>query len=79
VVTIWVWKNLDRVTNNYHDSGGVVVSADFWSDAIKLLREATPEFFNLADEELTSPDHVFSPGINTGPDKVIIFPNAGCC
>lgn len=79
IVTVWVWDELTGVTHAYHADGAAVVISDSWSRAVELLREAAPSYFVMTDDELAQPSHVFHPGQNSGPEQVIIFPDAGCC
>lgn len=73
--TMFVWENVDGLTNNYHDGGGTVVIADNLEVARKLLVE---NGVSEGSEVLTeSPNYTTS--VVSDEDKVFIFPDAGCC
>ena len=68
---VFIWNNIDNLTDRYHSEGGLVVIADNLQDAGILAMEKgvrfndeTPTVYELKD---------------TVEDKVYIFPDAGCC
>ena len=68
---VFIWNNVDNLTDRYHSEGGLVVIADNLQDAGILAMEKgvrfndeTPTVYELKD---------------TVEDKVYIFPDAGCC
>jgi hypothetical protein len=71
---VFIWYDIDELTDNYHSDGGLVVIADNLEDARILAMERNVKF---KDIEL-QPDLVYE--LKDYPkDNVIIFPNAGCC
>ena len=69
---IYIWQEIKHCSDNYHDNGGVVVIADNLERAEKLAMEQGCKF---SPEE--TPDHEIE--TTSHDEKVIIFPNAGCC
>ena len=68
---VFIWNNIDNLTDRYHSEGGLVVIADNLQDAGILAMEKgvrfndeTPTVYELKD---------------TVEDEVYIFPDAGCC
>jgi hypothetical protein len=72
---VFIWFNIDQLTDNHHSDGGLVVIADNEQDARIIAMERgvvfsddeKPEVYKLDDEHLGS------------KNKIFIFPNAGCC
>lgn len=70
---VFVWERIDQATCAYHPEGGLVVFAETEERAREL---ADKEYgCKLSAEEL--PDEVRS--VEDGPERVFIFPDAGCC
>lgn len=71
---VFIWNNINELTDNYHSDGGLVVVAKDLERAHELARNEGVEF---AEDEL-------APTIEYNTDdfveeKVFIFPDAGCC
>lgn len=68
---LFIWENLNNVSNNYHPEGGLVVIAEDLETAKRLATEQGVVF----DESST-----LSLSASTDASQgVFIFPNAGCC
>ncbi len=73
---LFLFENLEHVSDNYHDAGGAVVIAPDKKQAEKLIYhtdnlQVTPEEWDhVAEFELSG---------NTYIPEVIVFPDAGCC
>lgn len=70
---VFVWEYLDEVSGAYHSDGGLLVVAETLDAAVKLAE--TNPYVKVGDEQ---PTVVYE----TSPDaeeRVMVFPNAGCC
>jgi hypothetical protein len=85
-VNLYLWEHIERVSSNYHDSGGLVVIARDADDAkaqivaFNASREyADPEHPEIVvtDEEWNTA-RVFKLSGEHAPG-VVQFPDAGCC
>ena len=81
---VFIWQMLDKVSNSYHEGGGLVVIAESLERAIALAEAPQPKRY-LPDETEEGVAVV-----NDDPTRVIdcaddeaegvfIFPDAGCC
>ena len=71
---VFIWDFVEKLTENYHPGGGLVVIANNEQDARIIAMEKgvvfsdeKPEVYKLDDEHLGS------------EDKIFIFADAGCC
>lgn len=71
----FVFPYVENLTRREHSDGGLVVIAENIDRAIELARKRGV-LFN-ADEILKVDKHLLAD--KTTPEKVYIFPNAGCC
>jgi hypothetical protein len=71
--TMFVWEYVSGLTNNYHDGGGCLVIADSMEAARSLLISSGAKSGLVG----ICPDYTAS--VDAIEDKVIIFPDAGCC
>lgn len=76
---IALWTDLDGLTNDYHNGGGAVVLADSVERACVLLRAAAVRLKQTDQELVESVEILHGPGGSGGVERVVIFPNAGCC
>lgn len=65
---IFIWKRIEHLTENYHESGGAVVIASSSEEAVAMLPESARN---------DAPDYIFE--VEAPEPLVVIFPNAGCC
>jgi hypothetical protein len=90
---VFIWTNINKVSYNYHDDGGIVIVAESLERAREMMR--------VIDGETTNFDHkkgkaVLVPTVpekcgafTTDPtliletthnkEEMFIFPDAGCC
>ena len=70
----FVWKRIEKVSNNYHEDGGLLIIAENLRRAreIAITRDGTP-MIGVADE----PDFIFE--ATAYQEEVIAFPDTGCC
>ncbi len=72
---MWVWKSVNKVSDNWHPDGGLlVVAADEYS-----ARELIANAWGVAVSEEEWPKaQVFEllPGVHP---QLMVFPDAGCC
>lgn len=66
---LFIWEDLENLTDRYHPEGGCVVIADNIERALELLPKD-------CDAKRKNPS-VFN--VQTTEEKVFIFPDAGCC
>jgi hypothetical protein len=71
---VFVWERLEHATNNYHSEGGVIVVAETVERAKELAQEQGVTFGNQYDTEVIEYELVGS-----HEEKVIVFPDSGCC
>lgn len=64
----FLWYNIDKVSNNYHEDWSVLIEAD----SIERARELAVNMRGVEKE----PDAIFTS--ENKAEKVWIFPNAGC-
>lgn len=67
----FVWMDVERLTENYHDGGGCVVIA-------KTLEEARQHLPSGCEAQSKDPDDVYELKGKVNP-IAYIFPDAGCC
>lgn len=69
---IFIFENLEKITGNWHPEGGCAVIAENIERAMELMTEKGWE----KDDKDSTPE-VY--GIESEDERVIIFPNSGCC
>lgn len=78
---IFIWRNVENLTRNWHSDGGLVVVAASLEEARKAL--AAKDLKNQDGEPCedvfrNEPDATYD--LQGSPDaKMFFFPNAGCC
>ena len=73
---MFVWESVGGLTCNYHDGGGVLVIAEDLERARKVLLNT--DGISIHCEALDDvPD--FSASVDCQEEKVMTFPDAGCC
>lgn len=73
---IFIWEYCNNVTEAYHTGGGVMIIAD----DLETARKNWIEEEKLEDCELLTDDPDETYELNGRPEnKIIIFPDAGCC
>ena len=70
---VFVWRQIDKCSNNYHAEGGVVVFAESEARA----REIANARDGCAIRDNETPDEVRD--VLGGGEAVFIMPDAGCC
>lgn len=73
---LFVWNNVDHVSDSYHDNGGVVAIAESLQRAREIIAEATRHAEKPCAAMTIEPD--LSRECD-GPEFIAIHPNAGCC
>lgn len=71
---IWLFENVYKATDSYHDGGSVMVIAET-EGQVKNLLHGTGVILSDEDWEFvrTFPTHSYV------PEEVFIFPDSGCC
>ena len=74
---IFIWRNVKKLTDNYHDDGGVIVVAETVERAMDLVPYT-------GDGERTTrvlgpPDSIYTLPVGVSEEKVTVFPDNGCC
>ncbi len=69
---IFIWENIEKLTDNWHSNGGLVVIAENITRAKELAREKGVKFGKGYTGAITHK-------IDAIKEKVYIFENAGCC
>jgi hypothetical protein len=73
-VKIFVWVFVDKLTDNWHSGGGLVVVAE--DEAAARASLLVDNAVDLSADK--APDHVYELAGVAEP-KFFIFPDAGCC
>lgn len=76
-MNIYIWKNLNNVTNSYHNGGGLAIVARNLDHAKELVRERLAHQEDIPNLDL-NPDAVYTLANDEEP-AVLIFPDQGCC
>lgn len=73
---IFIWKDVEKVSESYHSGGGLVVIAESIDRAKHLSRET-----GYIQDPLPTPDMIMAlhPMHRNDPEQLIVFPDAGCC
>lgn len=71
---IFIWENVDKCSDNYHEDGGVVVVAEDETAARALANERAG--CAIRPDEPVSAEFLLDGVTDTA---VYIFPDAGCC
>lgn len=75
---VFIWDEVDNLTHNWHDDGGLVVVAVDLAKARELIVDNGR--IPASCTALTDPpDHTYPLKRGTYQDKVFVFPDAGCC
>lgn len=73
MVNLYIWEDVDPISSNYHDGGGLAIIAANLDRARELWAEQ-----GYGDGATKgAPDHAFTVG--KADERVIRFPDAGCC
>lgn len=65
---IFIWEDIEDITNSYHSGGGAVVICESHDRAIELV----PKLHNAGQ-----PNIIFE--VDAPEEKIVIFPDSGCC
>ena len=68
---MFIWENVDHLTDNYHSGGGLAVVAA----TLERARELAPQGSSARTE---APDHVYMLA-EPAEERALVFPDAGCC
>ena len=81
---IFIWKDTDPVSANYHDGGGLLIIAsdlirarEVWSEYVDKLTSVWEKFEDKSATD-ADPDHVYFTEPDT-EETVLVFPDSGCC
>lgn len=74
---LYIWQWVGPVSANWHNEGGLLIVTA--GDPLEAWRSSS-DYVKFGDEEadLSKPDWVIEVADET-PDKVYVFPDAGCC
>lgn len=70
---VFIWERVSGVTERYHDDAGIVIFANTLKRAKELLYIDRDK-----KVDIDLPNYEFEVN-GTEEEKVIIFPDAGCC
>ena len=77
-MNLFIWNEIDHVSNNYHNHGGLVVVAKDLDQAIEAIKQS-PEIPDNCGALTTAPIAMFALESTWDITSVYVFPNAGCC
>ena len=72
---IFIWENVEKLTGNWHDNGGVVVMATSLEAARALIKAEAAAGCEALEK---APDSEFEVKGKHEP-RLWSFPDAGCC
>jgi hypothetical protein len=89
-VKVFIYKYLNSITEHYHDGGGVVVVAASPERAKELILEQLGEHGitddDFLEEKYDAEKRTVVPGdemqpevLKTTKERVVVFPDIGCC
>lgn len=81
-MNIYVWKYVGGLTSAYHDEGGVLAVAATKERAVELIEAAAENYDDDCPARRSAglaedPDLVLP--TEPADERVMIFPDAGCC
>ena len=71
---LYAWEYLEDLTKEYHSNGGLLIVTD--RDPLEVYN-ANLDNYLLSKEALPEPDFVYP--IDSDEERVVVFPDAGCC
>lgn len=74
-LNIYIWERVDKVSDRYHEAGGVIVIANDSDRARELAKDNGVVL--TQDKKDKNPDHAMK--IEAINEQIIVFPDAGCC
>jgi len=69
---VFIWEDLDEVSDNYHTGGGLVIIAESLDDAVAIVADKK-------HIKIDKPPTRIIGCADTEEKKVYVFPDAGCC
>lgn len=78
---VFVWNNIDVMSESYHSGGGVVIIANDLKSARNLAKKeevSASETTDYSDIYTTQPSRTIDV-VSAEKPEVFLFPNAGCC
>lgn len=83
---LYVWNNIEGITDSYHDDGGVVMMTarpvqEVWDEYRESLVNAYGDPSCLVDIRTTLPEADYVSEVVPKENKELfrVFPDAGCC
>lgn len=73
-MNVYIFEHIDKLTQNYHNEGGLVIIAKDKKSAKKLINTNTHIEVTAKEWE-----NVIIYSVNATEEKLYIFPDAGCC
>lgn len=74
-MNIYIFNDVDQLTNNYHPGGGLVVVAESLDQAIALAQADGITSLDVKEIEAV----ITLKLAHKTPPRVFVFPDAGCC
>lgn len=72
---LYMWDDVDQLTQNYHHYGALVIISDLNSE--RAFRQAIEDEHVHIEAVYAIPDRWFK--VEALNDEVFVYPNAGCC
>lgn len=82
-MNVYVWEISEGLTESYHSGGHVLAVADTVEHARGLIRDAStcsdPDELDTLFRQLDGETEAVFPTDDGEPERVMIFPDEGCC
>jgi hypothetical protein len=78
-MTLYIWKRVLNLTDNYHSEGGALAVAASLERARALIADGRERYDmeRPSGVHMQEPDYAFE--IGDEPELAVVFPDKGCC
>lgn len=78
---LFVWDRIKKVSDEYHEDGGLLIIAESEKRARQMAKEYVTYFYKTIIYPIDLKEHEKPTLIREceGPEFIITFPDSGCC